>query len=99
MSSTAEEVDPREIVALASRVLAASGHNDYVWGHAALRDSGGRGLWMKASGLGFDEITPDEVVLIGWDGTVLAGDGRAHMEWPIHAQVMARRPDVHGTVH
>ena len=33
-------------------------------------------MWMKASGLGFEEVRPDDVVLVSWDGEVLAGNGR-----------------------
>jgi L-fuculose-phosphate aldolase len=42
----------------ASLALAAAGLTDMVWGHAAVRDPAGRGVWMKASGWGFEEITP-----------------------------------------
>jgi L-ribulose-5-phosphate 4-epimerase len=91
--------DPRELVATACRVLAANGHSDYIWGHAAMRDPGGRGVWMKGSGLGFDEITPDTVVLVDYDGNVLEGTARRHIEWPIHTEFMAARPEIGGTVH
>ena len=36
--------------AQANRALGASGQSDMVWGHASVRDPGGRGVWMKASG-------------------------------------------------
>lgn len=42
----------------ASLALAAAGLTDMVWGHAAVRDPAGRRVWMKASGWGFEEITP-----------------------------------------
>lgn len=91
--------DPREIVAMACRVLAANGHSDYIWGHAAMRDPDNRGVWMKGSGLGFNEITADSVVLVDFEGNVLEGSVRRHIEWPIHTEVMVARPDVGGTVH
>ena len=90
---------PQDTVALACRVLAANGHSDYVWGHAAARDPEGRGAWMKASGVGFEEVTATDVVLVGFDGEVLEGVGRRHIEWPIHTEVLARRPEVGATVH
>jgi L-fuculose-phosphate aldolase len=70
-----------------------------VWGHAAIRDPDGRGAWMKASGWGFEEITADRVVLVAPDGQTLEGTGRRHIEYPIHTEIMARRPDVGATVH
>jgi L-ribulose-5-phosphate 4-epimerase len=89
----------RQQVALAGRILGANGHDDYVWGHASVRDPEGRGVWMKASGLGFEEVGADDVLLVAPDGEVLEGDGPSHIEWPIHTEVMAARPDVGAVVH
>jgi len=89
----------RQQVALASNVLGLEDLGDFVLGHVSLRDPDGRGVWMKASGWGFEEITPDRVVLVGWDGTVVSGDGRRHLEYPIHTEVMRVRPDVQSVVH
>jgi L-fuculose-phosphate aldolase len=54
---------------------------------------------MKASGLGFEEVGPDEVILVSWDGEVLSGSGRRHAEYPIHTEVMKARADVGSVVH
>ncbi len=89
----------RAETATANRALGAGGQADMVWGHASLRDPLGRGSWMKSAGWGFDEITPDRVVLVGWDGAVLVGDGPRHIEYPIHTEVMATRQDVNAVVH
>lgn len=91
--------DIRERVAQAHRALAAAGQSDMVWGHLALRDPEGRGVWMKASGWGFEEIDAERVLLVGWDGQVLFGSGPRHIEYPIHTGIMRRRPDVMATVH
>ena len=48
---------------------------------------------------GFDEMTADEVILVSWDGEVLEGDGRRHLEYPIHTELMRARPDVQAVVH
>ena len=65
--------DLREEVALGCRVLGKEDQGDLIWGHVSGRDEEGRGVWMKASGLGFEEVRPDDVVLVSWDGEVLAG--------------------------
>jgi L-fuculose-phosphate aldolase len=85
--------------ALANRALGASGQSDMVWGHASIRDPDGRGVWMKASGWSFGEITPDRVALVSPEGEVLAGHGPRHIEYPIHTEVMLARPDVGSVVH
>lgn len=89
----------RELVALGCRVLGATGQSDLVWGHLSARDPGRRGVWMKASTWGFEEIDAERVVLVGWDGEVPEGQGRRHAEYPIHTEVIAARDDVGAVVH
>ena len=89
----------RSDVALGCRILGLEDQGDFVWGHVSARDPDGRGVWMKASTLGFEEIGPANVILVSWDGEVLAGDGRRHAEYPIHTELMRARPDVQSVVH
>jgi L-fuculose-phosphate aldolase len=89
----------RALVATASRVLAAAGHGDLIWGHASARDPDGRGVWLKSARWGLEEITADRVHLVSPDGVVVAGDGQRHSEYPIHTEIMIARPDVGGVVH
>jgi ribulose-5-phosphate 4-epimerase/fuculose-1-phosphate aldolase len=89
----------REQVALGCRVLGAADQGDLVWGHVSARDPEGRGAWMKAATWGFDEVDAERTVLVSPDGTVLAGEGRRHAEYPIHTEVLAARPDVGSVVH
>jgi ribulose-5-phosphate 4-epimerase/fuculose-1-phosphate aldolase len=81
------------------RALAAAGQADMVWGHPSVRDPEGRGVWMKSSGWGFEEIDASRIVLVSPDGDVLAGDGPRHIEYPIHTEIMAARPEVGAVVH
>jgi len=89
----------RQQVATGCRILALEDQGDFVWGHVSARDPSGRGVWMKASTLGFEEIGPEQVILVSWDGEVLEGAGRRHAEYPIHTEVMRARPDVQSVVH
>jgi L-fuculose-phosphate aldolase len=66
----------RDQVALGCRVLGTEDQGDFVWGHVSARDPDGRGVWMKASTWGFEEIGRERVILVSWDGEVLEGDGR-----------------------
>jgi ribulose-5-phosphate 4-epimerase/fuculose-1-phosphate aldolase len=88
-----------EETAQANRALGASGQSDMVWGHASVRDPGGRGVWMKAAGWSFEEVTSAQVALVTSAGEVLAGTGPRHIEYPIHTEVMNARPDVGSVVH
>lgn len=89
----------RNLVASGCRVLGAADQGDLIWGHLSARDPAGRGVWMKAAGYGFDEVGADQVLLVSWDGEVLSGSGRRHVEFPIHTEVMRAREDVGAVVH
>lgn len=89
----------RELVATSSRILAATGQGDLIWGHSSARDPEGRGVWLKSAEWGLEEITADRVHLVTPAGEVAAGEGPRHSEYPIHTEIMAARPDVGGVVH
>lgn len=97
MTSDADEV--RRQVVEACRALAFAGQQDLVWGHVAIRDAAGRGVWMKRSGLGFDEVSVSDIHLVGWDGTVVEGSGKPHIESHIHLSTMRARADINASVH
>lgn len=83
----------------AGLALESAGLGDMVWGHASVRDPEDRGVWMKASGWGFEETGADRVVLVDRQGTVVQGKGSRHLEYPIHTEIMAAREDVGAVVH
>ena len=91
--------DAVRLAARASRALAAAGQADMVWGHASVRDPGGRGAWMKSAGWGLEEIDAAKIVLVSPEGEVAWGEGPRHIEYPIHTEIMAVRPDVGSVVH
>jgi L-ribulose-5-phosphate 4-epimerase len=86
-------------VATGCRILAGEGHDDFVWGHVSARDPRGRGAWMKASGLGFEEVGDGDVILVSREGEVLEGEGERHIEYPIHTEVLAARDDIGAVAH
>lgn len=96
---TTANSEVRELVATSSRILAATGQGDLIWGHSSARDPDGRGVWLKSAEWGLEEITADRVHLVTPAGEVAAGHGPRHSEYPIHTEIMAARPDVGGVVH
>lgn len=99
MAPGEEHQDLRRLVALGCQVLGQADQGDLIWGHVSARDPQGRGIWMKASGLGFEEVASDDVLLVSWDGEVLMGGGTRHAEYPIHTEIMRARSDVGSVVH
>jgi ribulose-5-phosphate 4-epimerase/fuculose-1-phosphate aldolase len=94
-----DESEARRAVCEGGYVLTAAGQADLIWGHVSTRDPAGRGIWMKPAGLGFEEVEPQDVLLVSAAGEVLQGSGRRHVEYPIHTEVLSARPDVGAVVH
>jgi L-fuculose-phosphate aldolase len=89
----------QEKLALACRILAMQGHNDMIYGHvSALTDTPGQ-YWIKGSGIGLEEVTEDDLVLIDFDGNTLAGKRKRHNEFPIHSEVYRAHPEIRCVIH
>jgi L-ribulose-5-phosphate 4-epimerase len=89
----------RRQVSVGCRILAGEGHDDFVWGHVSARDPEGRGAWMKASGLGLEEVGEEDVILVDAGGELIEGGGGLHIEYPIHTEILAARSDVGAVAH
>lgn len=94
-----DEQSMKRDLALGCRVLAANGQADNIYGHVSARLAGWDRFWIKAAGVGLDEVTEDDLVLLDLDGEVLAGSRRPHEESALHAEIMRARPDVLCVVH
>lgn len=87
-------------LAQACRILEMEGHGDMTLGHVSLRDPGGRGFWLKRNRIGLGEVLgPQDFILVDFQGQQLAGEGGRHSEWPIHSQILLRRPEVQVVAH
>lgn len=89
----------RDLVATASRILADQGLDDLIWGHASMRDADSGGYWIKSAEWGLGEVDSDGIHLLDPSGNLLTGTGTPHSEYPIHAEILAARPDVGAVVH
>lgn len=95
-----EPGDVKQKLIEAGRVLAHLGHGDMTRGHISVRVPGEAGLfYMKAHGLGLDEITLGNILTLNLEGEVTAGNARRHSEVFIHSEIFRARPDVAAVVH
>ena len=89
----------QETLALACRILAMHGHNDFIYGHvSALTDTPGQ-YWIKGSGIGLEEVTEDDLVLIDFAGNKIAGKRKRHNEFPIHSEVYRTNSEIRCVIH
>jgi L-ribulose-5-phosphate 4-epimerase len=68
---------------------------------ARVRDPGGNGdlAVIKPSGLAYEDLTPDTMIVVGLDGTVLEGELSPSSDTASHLYVYRHRADVGGVVH
>ncbi|MDR1635501.1 MAG: L-ribulose-5-phosphate 4-epimerase [Bifidobacteriaceae bacterium] len=72
-----------------------------VWtaGNVSARVPGQELMIIKPSGVPYDELTPDNMVVTNLQGEVVDGTGKASSDTASHAYVYRHRPDVGGVVH
>lgn len=95
---TADEA--RQALIDAGRILEAAGQGDLTRGHVSIRVPGDpTHFYMKPHSFGFDEITPENIVICNLEGEKVAGGGRKHSEVYIHSEIFKARPDVMSVIH
>jgi L-fuculose-phosphate aldolase len=100
--STSTTVDPREQindVVLACRGLASFGMGDSIGGHVSVRVPGEDAYYCNAFDRAMSEITPDDVVKVGFDGSVMTPGRYVSVGLTFHTGIYELRPDVNAIVH
>ncbi|MEV0274666.1 L-ribulose-5-phosphate 4-epimerase [Hamadaea sp. NPDC050747] len=72
-----------------------------VWtaGNVSARVPGADLMVIKPSGVGYEELTPQNMVVCDLDGNLVEGDFAPSSDTAAHAYVYRHRPDVGGVVH
>src|SRR5687768_3572849 len=97
MNSAIEAVR-RDVCALHAELV----RNDLVaWtsGNVSARVPGEELMVIKASGVSFDELTPEAMVVCDLQGTVMDGDLSPSSDTLTHAYVYREMPEVGGVAH
>ena len=85
-----------ELVATAKR-MSALGLTPGMSGNASVRSGGG--LLVTPSGMPYDQLTPDDAVVLARDGSARPGQRTPTTEWRLHTGIFAARRDVNAIVH
>jgi ribulose-5-phosphate 4-epimerase/fuculose-1-phosphate aldolase len=84
----------------AGLIIDHHGLGDLTRGHVSIRvPRDPDHFYMKPHSFGFDEITPENMVLCNLDGEKVGGTGRKHSEVYIHSEIYKSRPDVNSVIH
>lgn len=89
----------RQKLALTCRVLFDAGHDSGLAGQITARAEQPGTYYTQRLGLGFDEITEDNLLLVDEDLNVLDGSGMANPANRFHSWIYRARPDVQCIVH
>jgi L-fuculose-phosphate aldolase len=89
----------RQKVALTCRVLFDAGHDSGLAGQITARAEQPGTYYTQQLGLGFDEITEDNLLVVDEDLNVLHGTGMANPANRFHSWIYRARPDVGCIVH
>jgi L-fuculose-phosphate aldolase len=84
-----------EAVAAVQR-MDALGMNRGSTGNLSVR--AGAGMLITPTGMGADELRPQDLVWCGWDGSV-RGDWKPSSEWHFHQAIYLARPTLHAVLH
>jgi L-ribulose-5-phosphate 4-epimerase len=68
-------------------------------GHASLRCGDGRHMLINAGAAPRNALTLNDIVMVDFDGVPALGAAPPPMEFPIHAEIYRRRPDVNAIIH
>ncbi|WP_341964497.1 aldolase [Pseudomonas sp. RC10] len=86
-------------LALTCRILFDNGHDSGLSGQITCRASSPGTYLTQRLGLGFDEASPENLLLIDEDLNILRGQGMANPANRFHSWVYRARPDVQCIIH
>lgn len=89
----------RQKLALACRILAADGHDSGLAGQLSARGPRPNTYYMLRFGLGLEEVTASNLLLVDDDLTVLEGDGMPNPSNRFHLWIYRAKPHVRAIVH
>lgn len=89
----------RQKLALTCRALFDRGHDSGLAGQITARAENPGTYYTQRLGLGFDEITQDNLLLVDEDLNVIEGEGMANPANRFHSWIYRARPDVQCIVH
>ena len=88
-----------EDVLEANRALAANGLAPLTWGNASAIDRDEGLVVIKPSGVRYDDMTVDDMVVVDLEGNVVAGERRPSTDTPTHVVLYRAFDVIGGVVH
>ena len=86
------------LIACGKRML-HSGLTVETWGNISVRDPESGLIFLSPSGMPYDSITGEDIVVMRPDGAIAEGFRKPTVEWAMHLGIMNARRDVNAIIH
>ncbi len=83
----------------AGKRMLHSGLTVETWGNISVRDPETGYVYLTPSGMPYDTLIEDDVVVMDVDGNRIEGERRPTIECAMHLGIMKKRPDVNAIIH
>jgi len=91
--------DLRALICRLNRELPRQGLVTWTSGNVSGRDRASGLVVIKPSGVAFDDLMPESMVVVSLEGEVVEGGLRPSVDSPSHLYIYRQRPEVGGIVH
>ena len=79
--------------------MVKSGLTVETWGNISVRDPETGYVYLTPSGMPYDTIVEDDIVVMDVDGNRIEGERKPTIEYAMHLGLMKNRPDINAVVH
>ncbi|MBE6881400.1 MAG: class II aldolase/adducin family protein [Oscillospiraceae bacterium] len=79
--------------------MVKSGLTVETWGNISVRDPETGYVYLTPSGMPYDTLVDDDIVVMDIDGNRIEGERKPTIEYAMHLGIMKNRPDVNAVVH
>ncbi len=86
-------------VCRANQMLPALGLVLFTWGNVSAIDPSRRYVVIKPSGVAYEQLTPESMVVVDMDGRVVEGDLNPSSDTPTHLELYKAFPGIGGITH
>ena len=93
------DLDLRQQLACAFRILARGGFGENIAGHITVMADDGDSMWINPWGLWWEEVAASDVCRVSFDGEVLEGRWDVTPAAPIHSELHRARADARVVIH
>jgi len=89
----------KEKVCSANLRLVSHGLVLFTWGNVSAIDPESRMVVIKPSGISYDNMKPEDMVVLDLDGSIVEGKWRPSSDTPTHLELYKACPEIGGIVH